>query len=632
MYFVFLFFRVLRVLCGLFSRTDPSYTAGTPCAARFFAPLFPGIEKGDFAMAKTVADLLVERLIEWDVSTIFGLPGDGVNGIFEALRTRQDKIRFIQVRHEEAAAFAACGYAKYSPGLGVCLATSGPGGIHLLNGLYDAKCDGQPVLAITGHTFHDLIGTHYQQDVDLDKLFMDVAAYNERIMGPAHVNNVLDEAIKTALSRRTVAHVTIPKDIQDWTSNGERSKANISRHSSDLYAPANPLPDRRLLEQAVDVINQGKKVVLLAGRGALGARREVLELADKVAGPVIKPLLGKAVVPDDSPFTTGGIGLLGTAPSQDAMKECDTLVILGSGFPYIEFYPKPGQARCVQIDIDPARLGLRYPAEVGLVGDCPRVLGALLPLVRRKDDRSFLQRAQEGMKKWRQLLEERGTRQDRPMKPQVVTYHLNKLLPDNVIITCDTGTVTTWAARYLDIRGDMMFSASGMLATMANGLPYAVGAAVANPGRPVVALVGDGGFTMMMGEMATLVKYRLPVKVILIKNNTLGQIKWEQMVFEGNPEYGVELQPIDFAMYARACGAAGFTLDDPAKAEGVLREALAHPGPALVEAVVDVNEPPMPGNATMDQAWHFFESLVRGEKDRWDILKTVVENKVREVV
>jgi pyruvate dehydrogenase (quinone) len=583
-------------------------------------------------MASTVADLLIQRLLDWGVKTVFAFPGDGINGIFEAWRQNQDKLRYVQVRHEEAAAFAACGYAKYTGALGVCMATSGPGGIHLLNGLYDAKCDGQPVLAITGHTFHDLIGTHYQQDVDLDKLFMDVAAYSERIMGPSHVNNVVDEAIKTALSQRTVAHINIPKDIQDWNGDGQRSKANISGHSADVYAPPSPLPRPQELQQAADLINAGSKAALLVGRGALHARQEVLALADKVAGPIIKPLLGKGVVPDDSPFTTGGIGLLGTAPSQDAMRNCDTLLILGSSFPYQEFYPKPGQAKCVQIDVDPARIGLRHSADVGLTGDCQRVLQALLPLIHKKQDRSFLEQAQKNMQEWNKLLQERGTREDRPMKPQVVTYHLNKLLRDDAIISCDTGTVTTWGARYLQMRGDMMFSASGMLATMGNGMPYAVAAAVAYPGRQVIALVGDGGFTMMMGEMATLVKYKLPVKVILIKNNTLGQIKWEQMVFEGNPQFGVDLQPIDFAMYARACGAAGYTLEDPNQAESVLRDALNHPGPALVEAVVDANEPPMPGHATLEQAWQFAKALVRGEKYRKDILKTVLENTIREVV
>jgi pyruvate dehydrogenase (quinone) len=583
-------------------------------------------------MAKTVADLLVERLIDWGVDTIFGLPGDGINGIFEALRTNQERIRFIQVRHEEAAAFAACGYAKYTGKLGVCLATSGPGGIHLLNGLYDAKCDGAPILAITGHTFHDLIGTHYQQDVDLDKLYMDVAAFNQRVMGPGHVVNLVDEAIKTALARRTVTHLTIPKDIQNWTDTSERSKANIPRHSGDLFAVAQPLPPQEQLQRAAELINAGSKVAILAGQGALGCRDELIMLAEKVAGPIIKPLLGKGTVPDSVPYTTGGIGLLGTAPSQDALLECDTLIIVGSSFPYIEFYPKPGQAKTIQIDIDPARIGLRYPADVGLVGSSGDVLRALLPHIQRKENRRFLEKAQQRMKDWKSLMEERGTRSDMPMKPQVVTYTLNKLLDDDAIVTADSGTIATWAARYIDIRGRMRFSLSGNLATMANGLPYSIGAAVAYPGRQVVAIVGDGGFTMLMGEVATLVKYNLPVKVIIVKNNVLGQIKWEQIVFEGNPQYGVELQPIDFAAYATAVGAAGFTIEDPAQAEAVLRQALAHPGPAVVQAVVDPNEPPMPGNITTEQAIKFAEALVKGQRKRFEIIKTVLEDKVREVV
>ena len=581
----------------------------------------------------TVADRLVERLIEWGVDTIFGFPGDGINGIMEGLRTHEDKLRFIQVRHEEAAAFAACGYAKFTGRLGVCLATSGPGGVHLLNGLYDAKCDGQPVLAITGHTFHDLIGTHYQQDVDLDKLFMDVAAYNQRVMGPTHVVSVVDEAIKTALSRRTVAHITVPKDMQEWTSSeSERSSANISGHSGNMFARPYPVPPESLLKAAADLINKGSKVAMFIGRGCLNAREEVLALAEAVGAPVIKALLGKAAIPDRSPYATGGLGLLGTAPSQDALQECDTFIMAGTSFPYMEFLPKPGQAKSIQIDIDPARIGLRHPADVGLVGDCASVFRALLPMIERKTNRSFLEKAQKRMAAWNELMEERGQRMDKPMKPQVVTYHLNKLLDSNAIVSSDSGTIATWAARYIDMRGDMQFSLSGLLATMANGLPYSIGAAVAYPGRQVVCVVGDGGLTMLMGEIATLVKYKLPVKVIVIKNNVLGQIKWEQMVQEANPQYGVELEPIDFAGIARCCGAAGFTIDDPKNCETVLRQALAHPGPAVIEAVVDPNEPPLPGNITAEQALHFAEALGKGEKDRWKIIKTVLEDKVREVI
>lgn len=584
-------------------------------------------------MAKQVADLLFERLIDWGVDTIFGLPGDGIDGLFEALRTRQKEIRFIQVRHEEAAAFAACGYAKYTGRLGVCLATSGPGGIHLLNGLYDAKCDGHPVLAITGHTFHDLIGTHYQQDVDLDKLYIDVSVYNQRIMGASHVNNVVDEAIRTAYSEHGVAHITIPKDIQQWEAEeSRRSEMNVERHSASVYAPSYPQPSREQLERAAKIINDGKKVAILAGCGALGAREELIQLAETVGGPVIKALLGKAVIPDRSPYTTGGIGLLGTTPSQDAFTECDTLVIVGSSFPYLDFYPKPGQAKCVQIDRDSARIGLRHQVDVGLVGDSKETLQLLLPLLKRKKDRDFLETAQKRMKDWQKLLDERGTRTDIPMKPQVVTHTLNRLLDNNAIVSSDSGTIATWTARYIDMRDDMKFSLSGSLATMANGLPYSIGAAVAYPGRQVVCIVGDGGLTMLMGEIATLVKYKLNVKVIVIKNNVLGQIKWEQMVEDANPEFGVDLQPIDFARFAEACGAGGFTLENPKDAETVLKQALAHDGPAVVQADVDPNEPPLPGNINSKQALHFAEAIVRGEKHGLAIIKTILKDKVREVV
>lgn len=590
-------------------------------------------------MASTTADLLIERLISWGVDTIFGLPGDGVNGIFESLRTHQERIRFIQVRHEESAAFAACGYAKYTGRLGVCLATSGPGGIHLLNGLYDAKLDNQPVLAITGHTFHDLIGAHYQQDVDLDKLYTDVAVFNERVMGPTHVENMVDAAVKHALGRRGVAHLTIPKDIQDWTAGDEkRSVANVPQHSDGAESGVfevgafAPLPPPEALQRAADVLNAGKKVVMLVGRGCLGARQQVAALADRLGAPVAKALLGKAVLPDDSPFTTGGIGLLGTAPSGDAMKECDTLLLAGTNFPYIEFLPKPGRARTVQIDIDPARIGTRHPVEVGLVGDCGRVMAALLPLLEQKPDRSFLETTQERMRHWNELMETRATRDSVPLKPQVAARALDACLGDDAIIASDCGTVTTWAARHLKIRGEMMFSASGSLATMANGLPYAIAAAVAYPGRPVVAIVGDGGLTMLMGELATVAKYKLPIKILVIKNNSLGEIKWEQLVMEGNPTFGVDLQPIDFAAVARACGIGGYSFDRPADADTVMRAAFAEPGPTLIEATVDPNEPPMPGQITTKQAINFAKGLARGDKERMAIIKDVIADKVREVI
>src|ERR671918_1734299 len=355
-------------------------------------------------MAQTAADILIEVLQDWGVDTVFGLPGDGINGIMEALRKRQDAIRFVQVRHEEAAAFMACGYAKFTGRLGVCLATSGPGGLHLINGLYDAKLDGQPVLAITGHHFHDLISTYQQQDVDLDVVFKDVALYSTRVMSATHVQNVADLACRIALTRRGVAHLNFPVDLQEQEG-GERSKRNVPGHTSDVFTRQVALPAETELHRAAEILNAGHKVVILAGRGALGAGDVLEQVAERLAAPIVKPLLGKAVVPDDSPYTTGGIGLLGTAPSQDALQECDTLIIAGSSFPYLEFYPKPGQAKTVQIDIDPARIGLRYPADVGLVGQCWDVLRALLPLIESKKHREFLGTAQARMRKWNQLME-----------------------------------------------------------------------------------------------------------------------------------------------------------------------------------------------------------------------------------
>jgi pyruvate dehydrogenase (quinone) len=583
-------------------------------------------------MALTAADVLIETIQDWGVEVVFGLPGDGINGIMEALRKRREQVRFIQVRHEEAAALMACGYAKFTGRLGVCLATSGPGGIHLLNGLYDAALDGQPVLAITGMAFHDLIGTFTQQDVALDRLYTDVAKFNQRIMGPAHVENITNLACRTALAYRGVAHITFPVDLQEMDAGAYRSKRNVKHHTSDVYARSARLPAEAELASAAEVLNAGKKVAILAGRGALRATDELEQAADRLAAPIVKALLGKAAVPDDSPYTTGSIGLLGTKPSQDALEECDTLLMVGTSFPYIEFLPKPGQAHGVQIELDPMRIGLRYPVEVGLVGDCARTLQALLPLLTRKTERGFLETAQERMKGWLELMEGRATRTDSPMKPQVLAHELGRRLSTDAIVACDSGTIATWWARHIPAQRGQMHSLSGNLATMAAGLPYAIAAQVAYPDRQVIAFVGDGGFSMLMAEMATCVKYQLPVKVVIVKNNTLGQIKWEQIVFLGNPEYGCELQPMDFALFARACGATGFTIDNPADCGRMLEEALATPGPVVVQGVVDPFEPPLPAKVTLDQAAKFAKSLLRGEPNSQKIALTVLGERIRELV
>lgn len=583
-------------------------------------------------MTATAADVLIETLLDWGVEVVFGLPGDGINGIMEALRTRQDRIRFLQVRHEEAASLMASGYAKYTGRLGVCLATSGPGGIHLLNGLYDAALDGQPVLAITGMPYHDLIGTRTQQDVALDRLFMDVAKFNERIMGPAHVENVTDLACRTALAYRGVAHLTFPVDIQEMKAGAPRSPRNVEHHTSDVPGRSAGRPAEDQLRRAADLLNAGRKIAILAGRGALHAGDELEAVADRLGAPIVKALLGKAAVPDDSPYTTGGIGLLGTRPSQEAMEECDTLLMAGTSFPYIEFMPKPGQARAVQVELDPSRLGLRYPVEVGLVGDSRATLGALLPLLSHRTDRSFLEDAQARMAKWRTLMDERASRPDTPMKPQVLARELGLRLATDAIVSCDSGTVTTWWARHIPARRGQMHAVSGNLASMACALPYAVAAQIAYPERQVVAFVGDGGFSMLMAEFATCVKYRLPVKVVVVKNGTLGQIKWEQMVFLGNPEYGCDLHPIDFALFAEACGGTGMTIENPAECGGALDAALAAPGPVIVQAVVDPLEPPMPAKVTGKQMAHFAESLIRGEPNREKIALTVLADRIRELI
>jgi pyruvate dehydrogenase (quinone)/pyruvate oxidase len=579
----------------------------------------------------TGGDILVETLIDWGVDTVFGIPGDGINGVFEALRRRKEQIRFIQVRHEEAAAFAACAYAKFTGKLGVCVATSGPGGIHLLNGIYDAKLDNQPVLAITGAQHHDLIETYTQQDVALDKLFMDATAYSVRVMGPAHVQDVVEQACRTALAYRQPTHVMIPVDFQSQPVK-DRSERNVADHVSNVMARGGQLPDPQMLEKAADILNRAEKPFILAGRGAIGARQELLAVAERLQAPIGKPLLGKEAVPDDSPYTTGGVGLLGTRPSQDAFESCDTLLIVGSTFPYIEFYPKPGKARAVQIELDPKRVGVRYPVEVGLIGDSKRVLAELLPMLRKNESSKFLEAAQKSMREWRALMTERGTRREMPMKPQVVTHELNKLLDDDAIVITDSGTITTWTARHVDIRGEMMFSCSGTLASMACGLPYAIGATAAFPNRQVVAVIGDGSAAMLMGDFVTLKKYGLNAKIIVIKNNTLGQIKWEQMVFLGNPEYGCELEPIDFTRVAEGCGINAVRIEDPARCGDQLREALTAAGPCLIEAVVDPFEPPMPPKIEVKQAMNMAKSLAKGTPHAIDTALTLASDTVRELV
>ena len=583
-------------------------------------------------MAKNASDVLIEGIIKWGVDVVFGLPGDGINGIMESLRERQDEIRFIQVRHEEAAAFMACAYAKYTGKLGCCLATSGPGGIHLLNGLYDAKMDQAPVLAITGQTFSDLKGSNFQQEVNMTQLFSDVAVYNEEVINPNQVEMLADEACRHALNHRGVAHITFPVDYQTAVPSGKTSMHKVKGETSSKWFQPITVPSEMQLRQAAEILNEAEKPVILVGRGALGASDEIIELAERLGAPIIKALLGKAVVPDDHPLTTGGLGLLGTTPSQKAMEDCDALLMIGTSFPYVEFLPDHDQAKGIQIDDKSDRIGLRFPVDVGLVGDSKPTVAALLPFVEHKEDRSFLEKAQDGMKDWWELMSERAMKDETPIKPQRVAWELSKLAKDDAIISGDSGTNTTWVARQFKIKKDQKFSCSGTLATMAPGLPYSIAAQVAFPERQSIAFVGDGGFTMLMGEFATAVKYNLPILVVIIKNNVLGQIKWEQIVFLGNPEYGVELQPIDFAKYAEACGGLGFTVREPDDIAPTLEKAMASGKPCIVEVYVDPNEPPMPSSVTLKQAAHFAEALIKGQPNGGKIALTLFKDKLNELI
>jgi pyruvate dehydrogenase (quinone) len=583
-------------------------------------------------MAETAADVLVEKIVAWGVDTVFGLPGDGINGVMEALRTRQDRVRFIQVRHEEAAAFMACAYAKYTGRLGCCLATSGPGGIHLLNGLYDAKQDQAPVLAITGQTYSDLKGSNFQQEVNLVALFQDVAVYNQEVINPNQVAMLADEACRHALNHRGVAHITFPVDYQEVEPSGRGSMHKVAGHTTSKWSPPLAVPREDELKMAAFLLNEAKKPVILVGQGALGAGDEVIELADKLGAPVVKALLGKAVIPDDHPLTTGGLGLLGTAPSEDVMENCDALLIIGSSFPYMEYLPKPGQAKGVQIDDKADRIGLRYPIDVGLVGDAKPTLIALSKLIEHKADRSFLEEAQAGMKEWWELMKERAVRDDVPIKPQRVAWELSELADDDAILSADSGTNTIWAARQFRVKKNQKFSCSGTLATMACALPYAIAAKVAYPDRQSIAFVGDGGFAMLMCEFLTAVKYNLPIVVVIIKNNSLGQIKWEQIVFLGNPEYGCDLHNPNFALYAEACGGVGFTVERPEEIRPALESAIASGRPALVEVVVDPNEPPMPAKTTVTQALHFAEALAKGQPEGGKIALTIFRDKLNELL
>jgi pyruvate dehydrogenase (quinone)/pyruvate oxidase len=584
-------------------------------------------------MARIAAESLIERLAEWGVDTVFGMPGDGINGIMEALRRHRDRVRFVLVHHEEAAAFMATGYAKATGRIGVCLATSGPGGIHLLNGLYDAKLDHVPVLAITGMQETSVLGTAYQQEVHLDKLFADVAEYNMMITNPAQLPALADLAIRTAYARRGVAHLTLPNDLQVADAGEEpyKSVAPVRPpHTAPVYLQPSGLPRQEDLEWAAEVLNHAERPAMLVGQGALHARQEVLAVAEALGAPVVKTLPGKAVIPDDSPYTTGGIGLLGTRPSEELMEEADVLFMVGTNFPYSKFLPEPGKVRVVQFEADPTRAGARIATDVPVVCDAKEGLAALLPLLAHRDGSAHLAKYQKMMAKWRSDMDALENPDRDPIAPQYAMSVLDELAADDAILTCDSGTIATWAARHWTIRGEREFYLSGTLATMAPGLPYAIAMQHAFPGRQVIAYVGDGGFSMLMAEFLTAVQQQLPVKVVINNNNSLGQILWEQMVL-GYPEHGVRYaQPeADFSAWARACGGFGAKVTKSGDVAPAIRQALAHDGPALVDVDVNPNEPPMPGKVSYDQAKSFAQAFLKGQPHKAAIATTLFKDRIQ---
>ena len=562
----------------------------------------------------TTSDLVIERLLAWNIDTCFGLCGDQINGFFESLRKHADRMRFVHVRHEENAALAAVGYAKFAGRPAACVATAGPGAIHLLNGVYDARMDGVPLIAISGMSYHDTIGSHLIQDVESDKLFANACLFNERVMGPAHATTVTDLAVRSALAHRAPSHIALPIDVQSQ-SEDKASPKNVPGHHSLAAQPMVSLPPERELQRAAEVLAGCERIAICAGAGARGAGDALEHVADLLAAPIIKAGLGKDCVPDESEYTTGGMGLIGTRASQEAFENCDGFLIVGSSTPYYEFWPKPGQARGVQIDLEPSRIGMRYPVEVGLAGDAGLTLAALAPLLARHEDRSFLERAQTATRESWELLRSQAQDEVRPMRPQTVTWQLSELLPDDAIVTGDAGSVTAWSNR-LKLRRGMQYSFSGTLCSMGAAVPYAIGAQIAYPQRPVVAFTGDGSMSMGMGELATLAYYNLPITVVVLHNNSLALEIWEQNALLGNPQFACDLPSIGFAQVAEGCGVRGFRVEDPAEVAGTLRAALAHDGPALVEAITDPLEAPFGESLLPAHAKHLVTAFQNGERDR----------------
>lgn len=579
-------------------------------------------------MTTTVGDFLVERLYQWGVRRIYGYPGDGINGVFGALNRAQGKIEFIQARHEEMAAFMAAAHAKFTGELGVCIATSGPGASHLLTGLYDAHMDHMPVLAIVGQQARTALGGHYQQELDLMSMFKDVAgAFVQQASEPSQVRHLIDRAVRTAVGERRVTAVILPNDIQDLPYK-EPAHAHGTVHSGVGYSKPKVVPYEADLQRAAEILNAGKKVAVLVGAGALNATDEVIAVAEKLGAGVAKALLGKAALPDDLPWVTGAIGLLGTEPSYKLMKECDTLLMIGSGFPYSEFLPKEGQARAVQIDIQPNMLSLRYPMEVNLVGDAAETLSALLPLIEAKSSRSWRKKIEGWRVSWDKTLEKRALVSANPINPQRVVHELSPRLPDHAIITSDSGSCANWYARDLKMRRGMQCSLSGGLASMGAAVPYAIAAKFAHPERAVIALVGDGAMQMSnMAELITVAKYwrqwQTPNWICAVFNNEdLNQVTWEQRVMEGDPKFEASqnIPDVPYHLFALSIGLKGIFVEREEDVAAAWEQALASDCPVLIEFKTDPNVAPLPPHITLQQAKHFASTLLQGDPDEAGII------------
>jgi pyruvate dehydrogenase (quinone) len=587
-----------------------------------------------------VSEFMLKRLRAWGVDRIYGYPGDGTNGLNLAFHELGDEIEFVQVRHEELAAFAACAHAKLTGEVGVCMATSGPGAIHLLNGLYDAKLDHAPVVAIVGQQKRMSLGGDYQQEVDLRTLFKDVASeYVAECIDPRQAAHLVDRAVRIARSQRTVTAVIVPSDIQ------EMPYEEPPREHGALYAGEpgfrDPVvrPSDEDLRRAAEVLNAGSKVAILVGQGAKHATDEVIEVAEVLGAGVAKALNGRAALPDDLPFVTGSIGLLGTKPSDDMMEGCDTLLLVGTSFPYSEWLPEPGQARAVQIDIDARKLGIRYPAEVAMVGDAAETLRALIPMLQRKENRAWRTEIEEGVERWWRLLDERAHVPAEPINPQLVFHELSKRLPDRAIVLADSGSATNWWARHLRLRRGMDAALSGTLATMCPAVPYALAAKLAFPQRPVIACLGDGAMQMIgINGLIDLARYRErwsgPLVVLVLNNGDLNQVTWEQRVLAGDAklEISQNLPAFDFAAYARQLGLEGIRVEGPDGVGPAWDRALEAPGPVLIDVVTDPEVPPLPPHIRLEHAKGMASALFHGDPDAVRIVRQTMRDKLKDLV